>query len=173
MLKKILVAIATPESNHYVFDQALMLAKSMKAHLGLIHVTDPDEAGDDRPAYLDSMEPYLGEDGDDSCCYMGHFESLEPDLFGGLVGKAMAEGVNTDCIHCFGDPEHIINDFALAWKPDLIVLGRRGRSGIVEFFLGSVSNYTLHHAPCSVYIVSEPINGNSESAVEQSGKVLA
>jgi nucleotide-binding universal stress UspA family protein len=60
MLKKILVAIATPGSNHYVFDQALMLAKSMKAHLGLIHVTDPDEAGDDLPAYLDYMEPYLG-----------------------------------------------------------------------------------------------------------------
>jgi nucleotide-binding universal stress UspA family protein len=160
MLNKILVAIATPESNHYVFDQALMLAKSMNAHLGLIHVTDPDEAGDDLPAYLDPMEPYLGEDGDDSCCYMGHFEAFEPDLFGGMVGKATAEGVSTDCIHCFGDPERIINDFALAWKPDLIMLGRRGRSGIVEFFLGSVSNYTLHHAPCSVYIVSEPVDVN-------------
>ncbi|MCZ8054719.1 MAG: universal stress protein, partial [Microcystis sp. LE19-12.2C] len=36
---------------------------------------------------------------------------------------------------------------------DLIVIGRRGRSGLGELFLGSVSNYVLHHAPCSVLIV--------------------
>ncbi len=33
---------------------------------------------------------------------------------------------------------------------DLIVVGRRGRSGLSELILGSASNYVLHHAPCSV-----------------------
>ena len=36
---------------------------------------------------------------------------------------------------------------------DVIVMGHRGISGLQEFFLGSVSNYVLHHAPCSVLIV--------------------
>jgi len=28
-----------------------------------------------------------------------------------------------------------------------------GRTGLRELFLGSVSNYVLHHAPCSVMVV--------------------
>lgn len=157
MLHKILVATTSSESTHYVFDQALMLAKVMGAQLGLLHVTDPDETIEEPPPDLDSLEPYLsGEDESEPYCYVGHFETFEPDLFGAMVDKATAEGVSTDCIHCFGDPERTINDFAEAWNADLIVVGRRGRPGIAEFFLGSVSNYTLHHAPCSVYVVHAP-----------------
>ncbi|NEO65320.1 MAG: universal stress protein, partial [Moorea sp. SIO4G2] len=35
----------------------------------------------------------------------------------------------------------------------LIVLGRRGLGGLKEMVLGSVSNYVVHHAPCSVLVV--------------------
>jgi len=35
----------------------------------------------------------------------------------------------------------------------LVEMGRRGCSNISEMFLGSVSNYTIHHAPCSIMIV--------------------
>ncbi|MGL4622525.1 MAG: universal stress protein, partial [Chroococcidiopsis sp.] len=51
----------------------------------------------------------------------------------------------------------LICDFALAWKADLIVTGRRGRRGLSEFFMGSVSNYVLHHASCSVLTVQSPV----------------
>jgi nucleotide-binding universal stress UspA family protein len=166
MLHKILVATTSSESNHHVFEQALMLAKAMGAHLGLLHVTDPDETDEDRPSYLDSLEPYLREDDLDLYCYVGHFETFEPDLFGALVSKATAEGVSTDCIHCFGDPERAISDFAETWNADLVVVGRRGRSGMAEFFLGSVSNYTLHHAPCSVHIVHNPSPAHLKTSVE-------
>lgn len=164
MLHKILVATTGSESNHYVFDQALMFAKAMGAHLGILHVTDPDETTEDPPAYLESLKPYLSGDDADPLCYVGHFETFEPDLFGMLVDKAAAEGVSTDCIHCFGDPERAISDFAEVWNADLIVTGRRGRSGVAEFFLGSVSNYTLHHAPCSVYVVHVPSAAKLENS---------
>jgi nucleotide-binding universal stress UspA family protein len=42
---------------------------------------------------------------------------------------------------------------AKSWQADLIVLGRRGLKGISEIFLGSVSNYIVHQALCSVLIV--------------------
>lgn len=165
MIRKILITIADSNANQYIFDHALMLAKAMGAHLGLLHVTDPDETTEVPPAYLASLEPYMsGEDESDSYCYLGHFETVEPDLFGGLVNAATAVGVSTDCIHCFGDPERAINDFAAIWNPDLIVLGRRGRSGVAEFFLGSVSNYTLHHAPCSVYVVHPPSDASEHTS---------
>jgi len=166
MLYKILVATTRSEASHHVFEQALMLAKATGAHLGLLHVTDPDETAEDPPAYLTNLKPYMsGEDESDPYCYVGQFESFEPALFGAMVSQARAEGVSTDCIHCFGDPELAINDFAEVWKADLIVVGRRGRAGIAEFFLGSVSNYTLHHAPCSVYIVHTPSLANPEPAL--------
>ncbi|MDB9482953.1 universal stress protein, partial [Dolichospermum circinale CS-537/05] len=44
----------------------------------------------------------------------------------------------------------------------LIMMGRRGRSGLAEFFLGSQSNYVLHHAPCSVQIVHLPVSSKTQ-----------
>ncbi len=38
-------------------------------------------------------------------------------------------------------------------KPDLIVLGNRGRSGIARILLGSVSQYVLRHSNQSIWIV--------------------
>jgi nucleotide-binding universal stress UspA family protein len=157
MIRKILVAIGGLKLDRYVFEHALMLAEAMSASLGLLYVTDPDEATKDYPSYLDSLEPYLkSSDESEPFCYVGHFETFEPDLFGEFVCEATAKGVSSDCIHCFGDPEKAISDFAEAWNADLIVVGRRGRVGMAEFFLGSVSNYTVHKAPCSVYVVHAP-----------------
>jgi nucleotide-binding universal stress UspA family protein len=171
MLHKILVATADSESGRCVFDQALMLAKATGAHLGILHVTDPDETTEDPPAYLDSLKPDLKGDDTNPQCYIGHLETFEPNLFGTLVDQATLEGVSTDCIHCFGDPERAISDFAGVWNADLIVTGRRGRSGVAEFFLGSVSNYTLHHAPCSVYVVHAQSATRLENSLEHEIKV--
>ena len=39
------------------------------------------------------------------------------------------------------------------WNADLIIMGRRGLTGLSEMFLGSVSNYVVHHASCSVLLI--------------------
>lgn len=52
-----------------------------------------------------------------------------------------------------GDPGQYICQLAKAWQANLIVVGRRGRRGISEMVMGSVSNYVVHHAHCSVLVV--------------------
>jgi nucleotide-binding universal stress UspA family protein len=55
----------------------------------------------------------------------------------------------------FGDAGVDICETATEWQADLIVIGRRGRTGLQEALLGSVSNHVMHHAPCTVMIVQE------------------
>jgi nucleotide-binding universal stress UspA family protein len=79
-----------------------------------------------------------------------------------LSAQANTAGVNTEFTQNTGNAGRMICELATVWNADLIIMGRRGRSGIAEFFLGSVSNYVLHHAPCSVQIVHLPVSAKTE-----------
>jgi nucleotide-binding universal stress UspA family protein len=52
-----------------------------------------------------------------------------------------------------GWPKDAIVAEAARWGADLVVVGSHGYGPIRRFFLGSVSLYVAHHAPCSVEIV--------------------
>lgn len=67
--------------------------------------------------------------------------------------QAMAKGIPTELECKVGSSGSWICDLATNWQAELIVVGRRGREGLTEILLGSVSNYVLHHAPCSVLVV--------------------
>lgn len=51
-----------------------------------------------------------------------------------------------------GNPKDILIGEAERWGADLIVVGSHGYGPIRRFFLGSVSLFVAHHAPCSVLI---------------------
>lgn len=74
-----------------------------------------------------------------------------------LTESAIAAGVKTDFAQTSGSPGQAICNLDRTWGADLIVVGRWGRSGLNELLFGSVSNYVLHHAPCSVLVV-EAVN---------------
>ena len=52
-----------------------------------------------------------------------------------------------------GDPAYAILEQARMRKPDLIMMGSHGRTGLSRFLLGSVSHTVLHRADCPVLIV--------------------
>jgi nucleotide-binding universal stress UspA family protein len=62
-------------------------------------------------------------------------------------------GLEAEAICEIAEPGPLICDFANRWQADLIVIGRRGHTGLAEMLLGSVSNYVVHQAPCAVLIV--------------------
>ncbi|HMM22197.1 MAG TPA: universal stress protein [Selenomonadales bacterium] len=59
----------------------------------------------------------------------------------------------------YGPPGKQIVEIAAEEGVSLIVMGRRGISGVTGFLLGSVSNHVVHYAPCPVLIIkgNEPL----------------
>jgi nucleotide-binding universal stress UspA family protein len=51
------------------------------------------------------------------------------------------------------DPYHLIVREAAEKKVDIIIVGRRGRSGIMKMLMGSVTAKVIGHAPCKVLVV--------------------
>jgi len=53
----------------------------------------------------------------------------------------------------WGDPKSKIIDVAVEWHADLIVLGSHGKTTLERVLTGSVADYVMRHAPCSVELV--------------------
>ena len=72
-----------------------------------------------------------------------------------LAQQARDVGVEVEFSQNSGAPGRLICSVAANWGADLIMVGSHGRTGIRELLLGSVSNYVLHHATCSVLVVQK------------------
>jgi len=70
-----------------------------------------------------------------------------------LQKVATNQGIQADYEYAVGEPGKLICQLAKQHGVDLIIVGRRGRRGMSEILLGSVSNYVIHHAPCHVLVV--------------------
>jgi nucleotide-binding universal stress UspA family protein len=58
-------------------------------------------------------------------------------------------------VQCDGDVAATIVDHLYAYRPQLVVVGTRGLSGLRRVVLGSTANTLAHAAPCSVLIVPD------------------
>lgn len=174
MFKKILVAIDDFAENRLVFEEALALAQKLEASLMLLHVLAPEERN---PALSTALIPYYYPVVNEEAMRQYQAEWREAEDRGlqalkVLTDEAMMAGISTEFTQHIGDASRIICTLAKDWNADLIFVGRRGYSGLSEWLLGSVSNYVLHHAPCSVLVVQASTNPNSESAnTEQTAMV--
>jgi nucleotide-binding universal stress UspA family protein len=54
-----------------------------------------------------------------------------------------------------GDPRTEIVNTAKEWRADLIVVGSHGRTGLERCLLGSVAEYVVRHARCSVEVARQ------------------
>ncbi|NMG59472.1 universal stress protein [Geitlerinema sp. P-1104] len=153
---KILVALDDSKSAPKVFRHALNTAVQDEAELMVFHCTTMQRVSESVPL----MGTGIGIDLSSSkMMFEMQQEHLKKEaervqkLLENYVSKAETEGVKVTPETKFGDPGSWICDVAQNWQADLIVLGRRGHRGLKEVLLGSVSNYVLHHANCSVMVV--------------------
>ncbi|MFM2314246.1 MAG: hypothetical protein RLZZ04_3522 [Cyanobacteriota bacterium] len=157
-IAKILVAVDYSAANQAVFDQAVSLAKNTGATLMIMHVLAEDELN--FPVIQGFIDYPVLDDYDYELSKKMFEDDRQRgiDFLQGKIQGAQAKGVNTEFIQLTGNPGRVICEFASTWSADLILVGSRGLKGLKEMFLGSVSNYITHHAPCSVLIVRNDTN---------------
>ncbi|WP_233219835.1 universal stress protein [Pleurocapsa sp. CCALA 161] len=160
-----IVAIDRSTASKDVFETAVYLAKTTGASLMLLHVLS-DQENDDSSSSIDLKREGNPLDSSILEAYDQHWQELERQqqqrlkVMRSLVKEATAAGVNAEFTQTLGDRGETICNLAQTWSADLIVVGSRGLTGIKEMFLGSVSNYVTHHAPCSVFIVLKTADTN-------------
>ncbi len=157
MYQKILVALDRSDITDAVFNQSLDLAKATQASLRLLHVLSSEEEHSPMPI-LPGMESIYWSPGTtvNIDTLQKQWQQYSVECLQSLqhhTEVACAAGIQADYQQVAGTAGKTICQVAQQWGTDLIMVGNRGRIGFREFVLGSVSNYVMHHATCSVLIV--------------------
>ena len=164
---KVLAAMDRSSQGEDVFEQALNIARTQKSELLLIFCTQRWEKMPTVPPVetttgtglnpmmrmypsmteaevLQTTEQEIKKAREEAEAWLHNYQAI-----------AEKEGVSAQskCIPSAGNPGKEICRAAKEWNADLAVVGRTGRTGLEEAFLGSVSNHVVHHAPCSVLVV--------------------
>ncbi|MEM9541729.1 MAG: universal stress protein [Cyanobacteria bacterium P01_E01_bin.42] len=155
--QKILVAIDRSPQAESVFTQALEIAKDNQAQFRLFHclpVDTRDNPGLYSDIYGQNLSNYARTLQDR---IEGEKEHIRQWL-STYCDRAIHNGLQADWDWQFGNPGRRIQQIAKEWQPDLIVIGRRGYHGLQEMVMGSVSNFIVHRASCSVLVVQGVAN---------------
>ena len=117
-------------------------------HVDVVHVYDT------------SNDLILQEAGASAGQYQEYDEALrkgaEAALARVLAETPLAPSVTLRPLVHSGDPRSVILAEARACRSDLLVLGTHARRGLAHFFMGSVAESVLRHAPCDVLILPPP-----------------
>lgn len=70
-----------------------------------------------------------------------------------VVARGRARGVHVRFLIWDGPPGEAIVDVARSEQVDMVVVGSHGRGMVGRFFIGSVSEHVVRHAPCPVLVV--------------------
>ncbi len=158
MLQKILIAIGDSPESEKVLEAGLMLAEKFGAKISILHVlnlfrTGFEPAGNpllggNYPMMTDlAIEQYQRE--------LQESEKLGMERLQAYAKQANDRHIAAEIFQTTGDPGRTICDLAKEYMTDIIVIGRHQQSVLSEIFLGSTSNYVLHHAPCSVMVIQQ------------------
>ncbi len=156
MFKKILVALDNSAHRQAVFESALALAQATQAKLMLAHVLSAYEDGSPGIPIRSYQAYYPVLEDSTWRLYQQRWEEFEAQGIAQLrreLDVASRVGVEAEFSQSSGESAPTICSVADSWGADLIIVGSHGRRGLSELLMGSVSNYVMHHANCSVMVV--------------------
>jgi nucleotide-binding universal stress UspA family protein len=79
-------------------------------------------------------------------------DNVAANTVASAVAQLQSRGFYADGVSQEGDPKSMIAHYAKEWEADLIVVGSYDKSRLEAFFVGSVSQSVLAHAPCAVLV---------------------
>ncbi len=158
MLQKILIATGDSPESAEIFKSGLTLAEKYGAQISILHVLNLFQSGFEvigtplmggtYPMMNDlAIQEYQKELQDRAKQGMERLESY--------ATEARARNITAEIFQNMGDAGRTICEIAKNYSADVIVMGRNQRSVLSEIFLGSTSNYVLHHAHCSVFVIQQ------------------
>ncbi len=154
MISKILVALDYLAETPQIFEQALTAAEKYGADLHIFHCVEPQLT---TVPEVGAMAAYGGLlDTNTITLREREFATNLTEVSAWLEALAQQAGdrhITVETTYKVGEPKHEICELAKKVNADLVIVGRRGLSGLSEVILGSVSSYVVHHAPCSVMVV--------------------
>jgi len=143
-LKRVLVATDFSKVSENALDHAALIAVKNNAELHIVHVRAPFPSA----RLLRNVEAFPDTKPHDEVLQRfarREMEHQEP-RFAVKVIKTLIDAA---------DVAMAIVDYADEQKVDLIVVGTHGHGKLADFFLGSVADRVLRHAPVSVLVVGQ------------------
>lgn len=135
--RRILLATDLSTASEAATDQALQLARDLRAELLVVSVIDPSSPLSGGPAVA----------------RMDQRRAARELAAQALVVRGRRTGVSVEFLVWEGEPGPAIIEASEAERADLLVVGTRGRSRVERMVLGSVSDHVVRHSPCPVLIV--------------------
>ena len=124
--------------------QAVRIARQDESHVDLLHVFTPPWS------VLHYRGPTIGSDPDFQAQYRA---GLTSKLHGQIEHHAAGYAVESVLLEHRNHADGIL-DHARETESDLVVIGNRGRSGLIErFLLGGTAERVINEAGCSVLVV--------------------
>jgi nucleotide-binding universal stress UspA family protein len=145
---RILLALDGSKHSAVVRDALIAQAKPGDAEVHLLHVVEPFP--------VDLAQKLGSRDSPDFPA--ARFEQREwaKEMLAQATEMLCSAGFKVTSSVMEGDARTVILEHAESWHADLIMVGSHGRTGLVQFLMGSVSEAVARHAGCSVEIVRSP-----------------
>ncbi len=156
MFEKILIALGNSAESQLVLGSGLTLAEKFGAKVLLLHVMSPLTSTSFSPL-VGGMFPIVNDIAIEQ--YTKEWQESERQGLEQLQADAVQakeRGIDVEISQNLGDSGRMICEVAKSWSADAIVMGRNQKSMLSEIWLGSNSNYVLHHAPCSTLVIQLP-----------------
>ena len=156
MFEKILIALGNSAESQLVLGSGLTLAEKLGAKVLLLHVISPLTSTSFSPL-VGGMFPIVNDVAIEQYAKeWKEYQKLGLEQLQADAAQAKERGIDVEISQNLGDSGKMICEVAKSWSADAIVMGRNQKSMLSEIWLGSTSNYVLHHAPCSTLVMQLP-----------------